>query len=327
MLQDLPLVSIVIITYNSSEYIFDTLESSYAQSYPKLELIVSDDCSSDDTAKIVKEWINSRGTRFERCMLIQSPQNTGSTGNCNRGIKECRGEWVRLIAGDDLLTLDSIFLLVREITPEKQIIIGSFQNFRVKNGIMEMIPTVQVYEKYPYFFEKDAYFQHRFILYNYDIGLTQGSLIKREVFLNICTFDERFPFIEDLPFWLNVTKKGIKLWYSCNLVTLYRIHNSLSHVHNDKLANQVFQKSKMKIIDNIISNEIPKWDIFFYETFLVNKFIYWLTFKVFKNKRSFINRILLKPLKLIRLLDYRNKFINQIYLRIWMKQNKNKSVL
>lgn len=49
------LVSIVVITYNSSEYVFDTLISAKNQSYQNIELIVTDDCSSDDTSAVCEK--------------------------------------------------------------------------------------------------------------------------------------------------------------------------------------------------------------------------------------------------------------------------------
>ncbi len=51
------LVSIVVITYNSAKFILETLESSKAQTYKNIELIISDDCSTDNTVEICQQWI------------------------------------------------------------------------------------------------------------------------------------------------------------------------------------------------------------------------------------------------------------------------------
>ena len=60
-----PLVSAVIITYNSAKYVIETLDSIKAQTYQNIELIVSDDCSTDETTTLVKEWLEKNGNRFE----------------------------------------------------------------------------------------------------------------------------------------------------------------------------------------------------------------------------------------------------------------------
>jgi alpha-1,3-rhamnosyltransferase len=65
-----PLVSIVVITYNSSSYVIETLESIKAQTYQNIELIVSDDCSKDKTVDVCKKWIEKNKQRFVRTELI-----------------------------------------------------------------------------------------------------------------------------------------------------------------------------------------------------------------------------------------------------------------
>ena len=74
-----PLVSIVVITYNSSEYVCETLESAKAQSYQNIELIVSDDASTDNTVPIVTKWIRENKSRFVCVEIVTSPSNTGIT--------------------------------------------------------------------------------------------------------------------------------------------------------------------------------------------------------------------------------------------------------
>lgn len=66
MIMEKPLVSVCIITYNSGKTIVDTLNSIFLQSYEPLELIVSDDCSLDDTVTICKNWLLTNRKRFVR---------------------------------------------------------------------------------------------------------------------------------------------------------------------------------------------------------------------------------------------------------------------
>ena len=110
-----PLVSIIVITYNSSKYVLETLESVKTQIYQNIELIVSDDCSTDDTVGICRNWIAQNEGRFVQTKLIVAPENKGIAANCNRGVKAAKGERVKLIAGDDILTSDSIQLFMNYI--------------------------------------------------------------------------------------------------------------------------------------------------------------------------------------------------------------------
>ena len=98
-----PLVSVIVITYNSSNYVLETLESAKAQTYKNIELIISDDGSTDTTVGICKNWINQNKERFVAVKCITTGNNTGIAPNCNRGLKEAKGEWLKFIAGDDIL--------------------------------------------------------------------------------------------------------------------------------------------------------------------------------------------------------------------------------
>ena len=74
-----PLVTVVVITYNSSKYVIETLDSIYNQTYTNLELIISDDCSKDDTIKICEDWLKKNGNRFYHTEIITTEINRDQT--------------------------------------------------------------------------------------------------------------------------------------------------------------------------------------------------------------------------------------------------------
>ena len=93
-----PLVSIIIPTYNQAVFLSTAIDSALAQDYPALEVIVADDCSTDDTAEIVASFADPR-LRYE-----PASQNLGRVANYRRGLYElARGEWVLNLDGDDFL--------------------------------------------------------------------------------------------------------------------------------------------------------------------------------------------------------------------------------
>ena len=97
-----PLVSVVVMSYNSAATIAETLDSIKAQTYQNLELIVTDDCSPDGkTLEIIQNWLDANGSRFVYADLVTTDKNTGVSGNINRGVAKSHGEWIKSIAGDD----------------------------------------------------------------------------------------------------------------------------------------------------------------------------------------------------------------------------------
>ena len=103
-----PLVSIVIVTYNSSKYVLELLESCKAQSYDNLELVISDDASTDNTLALCKDWLDKNGSYFSSCQLVEAEENTGVAFNVNRGVLASNGKWFKLCAGDDILHSEAI---------------------------------------------------------------------------------------------------------------------------------------------------------------------------------------------------------------------------
>ena len=95
----IPRVSICIPTYNYGRFIADAIESVLAQTYIDFELIISDNCSDDDTGSIVQEYL----LRDQRVAYYRNSCNLGMVGNWNRCLELARGEYVKILCADDLL--------------------------------------------------------------------------------------------------------------------------------------------------------------------------------------------------------------------------------
>ncbi|MDG4555436.1 MAG: glycosyltransferase [Candidatus Competibacter sp.] len=91
-----PLVSVVIATYNMGAYLFLAIRSVLDQTYEKLEILVVDDGSTDDTAEIIRPFLEDTRIRYI------SQVNGGQASAKNRGIKESRGEFVAFLDADDI---------------------------------------------------------------------------------------------------------------------------------------------------------------------------------------------------------------------------------
>ncbi len=323
-MNELPLVSVVIDTYNSSSFVEETLDSAYRQTYPNIELIITDDGSRDDTIDVVKKWIEHFGNRFVRCELIESSINTGIPANCNRGIKACRGEWIRLIAGDDLLIEDSIEKQIQFVKPGVEIFVGDTVNFTQIGSNKQFHNNIQIYDRAPWFFEKDAQYQYKFLLYHYNFGLGISFFAKKTIYETVSMYDERYPLEEDTLFQLNITKAGIKYYHLEQPVMRYRMHDSVSRSKQDTLLNKRYEDTKKAVRKNHIYPEIPWYDVVYWESELIDSLIYFLSFKVFNNKRTVFSFWVLWLMRKCRLLDYRNMIIDGIEKKFWIRRNKNR---
>ena len=95
---DETLVSIITPTYNCGKFISETIDSVIAQTYTKWEMIIFDDCSTDDTAEKVKHYAEID----KRIHYIKSEQNLGAAITRNNAIKMAKGRWIAFLDRDDL---------------------------------------------------------------------------------------------------------------------------------------------------------------------------------------------------------------------------------
>ena len=95
------LVSVITPCYNGEKYVSKTIESVLAQTYNKWEMLIIDDGSTDNSAKIIQEYCKNDS----RIKLIQQP-NGGSAKARNHGIREANGQYIALLDSDDLWEKD-----------------------------------------------------------------------------------------------------------------------------------------------------------------------------------------------------------------------------
>jgi len=120
-----PFVSIVVPVYNVGPYIQDTLASLLKQTYPHFEVLVLDDCSTDDTVARVQAIADAR------IQLIRNPRNLGRAGTDNAALVYVKGEYVAKMDGDDLCHPDRLRqqVAILEQRPEINVVGSWMQNF------------------------------------------------------------------------------------------------------------------------------------------------------------------------------------------------------
>lgn len=225
MESNIPLVSVIVVTYNSSQFVIETLDSIYNQTYSNIELIISDDYSTDKTIGICQNWINENKKRFKKIEIITSEKNTGIPANCNRGFAKANGEWIKVIAGDDCLYPEAIEKYMLYVNTNKSEIVFSsmniFQNnFEISNLVESNISPSPIFK-----YNKSSAKEQFDLLTLGNAIFAPSIFIKKELFEIVNKYDEEITLCEDWPMWLKITQKGYVFHYLDDVLVKYRKYN------------------------------------------------------------------------------------------------------
>ena len=254
-----PLVSVAVVTYNSSKTVVETLDSIANQTYQNLELIVSDDCSIDGTVDICQEWIGLHKERFVRAEMLTVEKNTGVSANMNRAERACWGDWVKPIAGDDLLLPRCVEIYV-DYVKEHSDAVYVFARMECFGG-----EEKERNSKNDWYSNQTKLFFDSSIEEQLDFLTMVGNCVPApSAFFNKAAVetlgvvnDERIPFLEDRPKWINLLKKQVRFHYIDKETVKYRLNdNSLC-----RKAPSKFEKSRAKLyVYYCFENEYRKGD-------------------------------------------------------------------
>lgn len=98
------MVSVVTASYNCAEFIGETIEAIQAQSYGNWELLITDDCSTDETVEIIRRYAAADG----RIRLLRLERNSGAGIARNNSIREAKGRFIAFCDSDDRWTPDKL---------------------------------------------------------------------------------------------------------------------------------------------------------------------------------------------------------------------------
>jgi glycosyltransferase involved in cell wall biosynthesis len=99
-----PLISIALCTFNGEEFIQEQMDSLLGQSYPNIEIIIVDDCSTDQTPSVLSRYVSE----FTHIRLIRNDKNLGYNKNFEKAIKLCKGEFIAMCDQDDIWHPDKL---------------------------------------------------------------------------------------------------------------------------------------------------------------------------------------------------------------------------
>lgn len=113
MLDDKPLVTFALFAYNQEKFIREAINGVLAQNYSSLQVVFSDDCSSDNTFSIMQE-VAAQYRGPHQIVLNRNPKNQGTVSHVNTVMRLCHGDFILVAAGDDISLPERTKVLVEK---------------------------------------------------------------------------------------------------------------------------------------------------------------------------------------------------------------------
>lgn len=227
-----PLVSIIVPMYNVEDYIEETIQSILGQTLKRLELILLDDGSGDNTVKIVERF-----TKDHHNVTIVLKENSGPGLTRNLGVALSQGEYISFVDSDDILPLDaSENLYNAAIEKDADLVTGMSQSFNSEKEwmIASHLNSGAYDEGYKDLFNNPGML--------YTVGPC-NKMYKRDLLSDI-EFPEGIKVTEDHPFVIHAYLKAKKIYTLDRVIYRYRSREdddnlSLSQIVNVNSANVI----------------------------------------------------------------------------------------
>jgi|GEM_PF-1634228 len=266
LIQKKELVSICIPVYNGGAYLNDTLESIINQTYENIEIIISDNCSTDNTKEICLKYQMSDN----RIKYFRNDNNIGYCSNINNAVSKSKGEIIAIFHADDIYDKKIIEIEMKLLT-ETENIQGVFSGMEFyysekkikKNNILKKLLNTELFHS-----QKNAfiggYQEFIPILMKYgNIFACPSFLTKKSIFTSIGGFTDVYKTNEDLELWIKYLKSGYKLAIANNELLKYRV----SQIN---ASAKVRTSSEIGVVYSVIEDMIIYKNINITHTDLVN---------------------------------------------------------
>jgi glycosyltransferase involved in cell wall biosynthesis len=215
------LISVALPVYNGADYLSEALDSIITQDYADFELVVSDNCSTDETPQILADYAH----RDKRIRVSRTKSLIPQAANVNRAVELCDTTWVKLFCHDDIMLSGCLSALHQAVTDEDTDNVGLVGNdggWRFSNG---------------YSFEPLAGTEARVIsakgpallqsifggVAEVNVPSLTTAMVKKEVWEKSGKFDGRYIHFDTF-LWMRILTKWDYLFVTGNL-TITRIHS------------------------------------------------------------------------------------------------------
>ncbi len=273
-----PLVTIGVPFFNAHDYIIDTLNSIKAQSYPNIQLILVNDCSTDESLKKIKEWLDQNGNSFVEIILLENPVNKGTSYSCKKIEEFSNGTFFTKLDADDLIHPNKIATQVDYLLEHPHIAMVYSNTLLIDSMGKLMTEDYFTTQKYKYVTNKIGPSGQVFPqLLEEDFIPNSSVLIRKNILDAVGGYDENL-FTEDWDLWLRITKlypiafmKGYFSSYRIHPQSVMRKNSSLSKMYCSCCKAVLKHRNINKKYDKIIAKHLHTYVIGMYRLGVIDK--------------------------------------------------------
>lgn len=208
----MPKVSICIPSYNYGAFIGKTIQSVLDQTYQDFEVIVVDDCSTDNSEEVVKSF------KDPRIRFFRNEKNLGMVPNTNKALKLAKGEFIGILHPDDYYDPKMIETALKMFDENPEIGF-TYSSHVVVDENDRIITKVKVCHRNKSFKSKEEF--KKLALRN--IAPPSSVMVRGKCYEDVGMFDEEFPYPSDWNMWLRISLKYDSACLS-DYLCYYRMH-------------------------------------------------------------------------------------------------------
>lgn len=237
---DNPLVSVIVPMFNAQNTIGETISSVQAQTYQNWEMLVVDNCSTDNSRDMLRDFIQ----QDRRIRLIESDYNSGGPARPrNIGIRNALGKYLAFLDSDDLWLPEKLKMEVDFLENNKEYFLVYSKCFIKTNGKISGIDPLKV--------RSGNVFNQLYLGHNFIPCLTVMMVNQRGSGEYFFSEDKRFICAEDYVLWLSIARKH-KIGFIDEPLAIYVLHGN-------NLSGGVFETFRLwKIVIDEFAPFLPK---------------------------------------------------------------------
>ncbi len=216
MSTSLPLVTVIALCYNQASFLLDSLESIRRQTHKNIELVIIDDCSTDASTSLIRDWIHRHTLD---CVFLAHSRNHGICSSLNEALACTRGKYVSIIATDDIWMPDKTETQVMMLESLPQDVAVVYSDAWQIDPAGNRLPGLFIESHRPFAHMPEGDIFATLVDGNFIPAVT--TLIRRDCFETVGVFDENLCY-EDWDMWLRIAQH-YKFAYSPTISAEYRL--------------------------------------------------------------------------------------------------------